>query len=241
MSFTLPGLGPVARRFAPVPTSEGLLIDLEGLDGAGKATQLRLLDDWLVEHTDRFVGSLSLPAYNTESGRLIRQFQSGQLGQLDPYSIASLYAVNRLHERAYLAEWLDKGAIVIADRYVTSNFAYQTARFDNLMDKLKFQLWLHQLEYEVNAMPPPDLVIFLNTPLGASRERTRARGGADINERDPTLQAKALEEYAYMSKTRTPENWLWVETGQLEPEAVHERVIAQLAAHPVFQPFLRQP
>ena len=98
-----------------------MFIVLEGLDGAGKSTQIRKLRDMFsvqgIESEYIHFPRFDAPVY----GELIARFLRGELGgveQVDPYLVALLYAGDRNDAAAMIRGWLDEGKAVIADRYV---------------------------------------------------------------------------------------------------------------------------
>ncbi|MFI3295487.1 MAG: dTMP kinase [Rikenellaceae bacterium] len=182
-----------------------MFIVIEGLDGAGKSTQVAKLTEYFnaqgkeVEylHFPRF----SAPVY----GELIAKFLRGELGaidQVDPQLIALIYAGDRADASGMIGEWLDSGKIVIVDRYVYSNIAYQCAKSTS---QSALREWIFDLEYTHNNIPRPDLSIFLNVPfkftessLSKVREgddRSYLNGKADIHEASLSFQERVLREY----------------------------------------------
>lgn len=101
----------------------GLFISFEGGDGAGKSTQLRLLADWLRER-GREVVTTREPG-GTELGARLRELVlHGE--DIDERTEALLYAADRAHHVATLVRpALDRGAVVLTDRYLDSSVAYQ--------------------------------------------------------------------------------------------------------------------
>ena len=108
-----------------------MLIVLEGLDGAGKSTQVKKLKEYLTERC----GSLEyihFPRYDAPVyGDLIGRFLQGEFGSIDavhPQLVALLFAEDRHRAAPMMREALDAGKVVLLDRYVYSNIAYQCAK-----------------------------------------------------------------------------------------------------------------
>ena len=110
-----------------------MFVVIEGLDGAGKSTQVALLRRMLAQrgveseylHFPRF----DAPVY----GELIARFLRGEFGgadSVDPYLVALLFAGDRADAAQTIRTWLAEGRAVVLDRYVWSNVAYQCARLD---------------------------------------------------------------------------------------------------------------
>lgn len=107
-------------------TRPGLWITFEGGDGSGKTTQAALLQDWL-ESSGRSVVRTREPG-GTEVGVLIREIVLHHRGDIAPRAEALLYAADRAHHIAtFVRPALERGAVVIQDRYLDSSVAYQGA------------------------------------------------------------------------------------------------------------------
>lgn len=157
-------------------------IVLEGLDGAGKSTQINKLKSMLEERGIR-CEYLHFPRYDAPFfGELIARFLRGEFGDamnVDPYIVALLFAGDRSDAAPMIREWLTEGRFVISDRYVYSNIAFQCAK---LPEEKRFELaeWIFRLEYEYYGIPRPDMSMFLDVPFEFTREKlTAERGGND--------------------------------------------------------------
>jgi dTMP kinase len=182
------------------------LIVLEGLDGAGKSTQLALLAEHAARagHATEF---LHFPRFDTPFyGETIARFLRGDFGEeLDPYTIAHLFAGDRAEAAPMLREWLAGGRWVVLDRYVYSNVAYQCAKVEDAAARRRLKEWILQLEYGIYAIPRPDVSLFLDVPfrftearLAAARQgsdRDYLQGGRDIHESSLELQRRVREVY----------------------------------------------
>jgi len=113
------------------------LIVIEGIDGSGKSTQIRLLNDHLTKKGFR-CEFLHFPRADAPFfGELISRFLRGEFGALDkvdPWLVAMLYAGDRKDASDLIKGWLDKGNIVLLDRYTYSNIAYQCAKLEKKED-----------------------------------------------------------------------------------------------------------
>jgi dTMP kinase len=190
------------------------LFVIEGLDGAGKSTQIKLLKDYLLNqmHSCEYI---HFP--RTESpwfGELIARFLRGEFGSLenvDPYLVAMLYAGDRKDASEIISSWLRQGKIVILDRYTYSNIAYQCAKIDDNLKQEELRNWILNLEFTHFAIPKPDLNIFLDVPFRfterkLSEERTGddrgyLNGRNDIHESSLTFQQKVREVYLRVAST----------------------------------------
>jgi dTMP kinase len=108
-----------------------MLIVLEGLDGAGKSTQVKLLKEYLIGKGVN-LRYLHFPRYDSQPyGELIGKYLRGDFGsieQVHPQIVALLFALDRMDASATVREWLAAGDCVLLDRYVYSNIAYQCSK-----------------------------------------------------------------------------------------------------------------
>ena len=176
----------------------GKLVVIEGSDGSGKATQTRKLFERLRD-LDVNVRRVSFPNYESESSALIRMYLRGDFGgspeAVNPYATAAFYAVDRF---AGFGEWKDfyeRGGLILSDRYVGSNMAYQAAKFKKKSERTKFLMWLDDLEYGRFGLPRPDMTIFLDMPPAISAILRRERGREDIHESDADYMNKIYDVY----------------------------------------------
>ncbi len=133
----MPGKRPErgAARFTQVTSSPapgvyaetGLFVCFEGGEGSGKSTQSRLLCDWLTHQGREVV--LTFEPGDTPVGRTLRQIVlSPETGVLSDRTETLLYAADKAeHVDSVVTPALERGAVVITDRYVDSTLAYQGA------------------------------------------------------------------------------------------------------------------
>ncbi len=158
----------------------GTLIVLDGADGAGKATQTRLLVDRLSAE-GYVVHTLDFPQYTQNHfGRLLRECLDGKRGDFiatDPRIASTLYAADRYESSATIREWLESGAVVILDRYVSSNMLHQGAKIFDEEELSNFLTWLDAMEHGIFAIPRPDVIVYLDVPF-AVRKKLKAEAVA---------------------------------------------------------------
>lgn len=182
---------------------KGTLIVLEGIDGSGKETQASLLEKKLKEK-GREVMHISFPDYKSPSSALVKMYLKGDFGKnpkdVNPYAASLFYAVDRF--ASYRMKWKDfyqRGGIIIADRYTTSNMVHQMTKYEDKKERKDFLSWLEKTEYEELELPVPDLVILLDIPLGVSenlvKERARQGGSMDIHEQHLDYLRKCHDAY----------------------------------------------
>lgn len=184
------------------------LIVIEGVDGSGKSTQIKLLRDFFASRNYRSE-YLHFPRTNTPFfGELIARFLRGEFGSLnevDPYLVAMIYAGDRKDASPLINEWLQQGSYVLLDRYTYSNIAYQCAKIEDPAEREKLRKWILALEFEHFRIPEPGLNIFLDVPasfteqkLSASRngsDRSYLNGNRDIHEEDLFFQKRVRDVY----------------------------------------------
>jgi dTMP kinase len=162
---------------APSPPARGLLIAFEGGEGSGKTTQARLLGIWLRE-LGYDVEATFQPGATQIGMRLRALLLDTKHTDMDPHAEALMYAADRAqHVASVIAPALDRGAIVITDRYVDSSLAYQGAgRNLPVEDIASFNWW-------ATGGRTPDLTILMDMdPIAGLRRRTRS---ADRLEAEP--------------------------------------------------------
>ena len=184
-------------------TMKGKLIVLEGIDGSGKETQSNLLEKKLKEK-GREVMHISFPDYESPSSALVKMYLKGDFGKnpedVNPYAASLFYAVDRF--ASYRMKWKDfyeKGGIVIADRYTTSNMVHQMTKYEDEVKRKDFLSWLEKTEYGELELPRTDLVILLDIPLAVSenlvKERAKKGGSMDIHEQHLDYLRKCHDAY----------------------------------------------
>lgn len=187
------------------------IIVIEGLDGSGKSTQTKLLLDRLKNEDKLNVNFIHFPIMNDnkEASNDIARFLRGEYNDISVDSLARLFATNRLDNIHLIEEYLDNG-ILLMDRYVNSNIAYQCARLENQIDIENLTNMIIQEEYVINMLPKPDLNIYLDVSLEFitknlkdnnlrdSSDREYLNGKKDVNESSILYQTKVMSMYKKM-------------------------------------------
>lgn len=168
------------------------LIVVEGLDGSGKATQSKILAERL-EGEGYKVHLISFPNYKSDSSGPIKMYLSGEidtdLKSVNPYGGSTLYAIDRYitYKKELKDLFEDDKAIIIADRYVSSNIIHQASKIECEDELKEYYNWIYDLEYVKFGIPKEDLLIYLDVPIDKSQElmneRYNKEGGCkDIHE-----------------------------------------------------------
>jgi len=217
---------------------------IEGLDGSGKSTQIHKMLKYFelrkIEYQYLHFPRTSAPVY----GELIARFLRGEFGPLDsvhPYLVALLYAGDRMDAAGIINQWLNDKKLVLVDRYVYSNIAFQCAKLSDPEERKGLAAWIRNLEYSHYGIPVPDLSIFLDVPFEFTRaqlekgrngsDRGYLNGGEDIHEADLEFQQKVRE--VYLQEVHTDPLFIRIDCSRngkdiLQPEEIFQKILALL-------------
>ena len=193
----------------------GVLLVIEGLDGAGKRTLADKLTAALAER-GATVGRLAFPRYGVDvHADLVSDALHGRLGDLaqSVYAMAVLFALDRANARDEIGHLTAAYDVLILDRYVASNAAYSAARLHQGADGDVVE-WVRTLEYDRLHLPKPDFQVLLDVPTELAAERaehranTEADRAKDAYERDGGLQQRTGEVYAGLAAAQWCGRWL---------------------------------
>lgn len=170
----------------------GKLIVFEGTDGSGKSTQFKRLCARLEREGVPFQ-RLVFPQYSEPSSTLIRMYLGGEFGSrpsdVNAYAASAFYAVDRYASwKNVWGEYYEKGGLVLADRYITSNAVHQACKVPE-GERADFFRWLEEFECDKLGLPRADVVLYMDMPTEKAVELLRARESAtntnaDIHEVD---------------------------------------------------------
>lgn len=167
---------------------KGKLIVIEGLDGSGKSTQINRLVENLIKKGINDFKQIKLPDYENESSALVRMYLNGDFGKnpedVNAYAASAFYAVDRFAN--FKARWkdaYDNGAVILADRYTTSNAYHQATKLPE-SEWNDYFLWLEDFEYKKLGIPKPDAVIYLDMPIEISQKMMTSRYSGDESKKD---------------------------------------------------------
>lgn len=184
----------------------GKIIVIEGSDGSGKATQTKLLYQYL-EKMGKRVRMVSYPNYDSPSSSLVKMYLGKEFGEdafaVNAYVASSFFAVDRF--ASYIRDWKKfyeggENHVVLCDRYVTSNMLHQTAKIEGREEKEAFLDWEYDFEYVKGGLPVPDQVFFLDvkpeTTFRLMKDRANKithEAEKDIHESNPEFLIKSYE------------------------------------------------
>lgn len=199
----------------------GLFITLEGGDGTGKSTQSTLIGDWFSAQGREVV--FTREPGGTELGNKLREIVLHSRGHIAPRAEALLYAADRAHHIATVVRpALERGAVVIQDRYLDSSVAYQGAGRVLDPDEVRYvSMWATEGLV-------PDITVVLDLDPAIGRDRLDA-----ANKQFDRLEAEALEFHtrvrdAYLTMAAAePERFLVVDA-TLDRDVIRDSIIARL-------------
>lgn len=146
--------------------NKGKFIVIEGTDGAGKGTQLKLLIERLQKQSIPFI-TFDFPQYGKPSAYFVEEYLRGTYGGLsdiDPKTGSLFYALDRFAAAPEIRTALDAGKLVLSNRFTASNMGHQGAKFYSSAERQGFFKWLDELEFTTLKIPRPDLNIILHVP-----------------------------------------------------------------------------
>ncbi|MBT3369677.1 MAG: thymidylate kinase [Rhodospirillaceae bacterium] len=196
-----------------------MLLAIEGIDGAGKGTLCREL---LARANAAGIraAALSFPRYEqTQFSDLIGRYLRGEMGEIDQVPVryaALLYGGDRFESRDQLLELIATHDLVILDRYVASNIAYNAAKVP-VDERSELITWIEQLEYGQFDLPRPDLTLLLATStaladqlVGQKAARSYTDDARDLHEANRDFLSIVADVYGSLAKAGG-DRWLRVE------------------------------
>lgn len=186
----------------------GKFIVLESCDAGGKSTQVKLITEYY-ENLGKKVKMIHFPMYgHNVFSDLISRFLRGEFGnvdEVDPKFVANIYAMDRYMYKKQLLKDLEENDIIVMDRYVHSNMAFQGAKMKDDMSVIKMVQFISDFEFNFLELPYPDLIIYFDVPINTIEKRLNSNrvgsdrdylnGQKDIHEADIEFQKKVRNEY----------------------------------------------
>jgi dTMP kinase len=196
-------------------------IVLEGIDGAGKGTQIELLAKRLRASGKRF-SLVSSPRYQWPTGQLVKRALYGEFGDfvgLNGYLSALPYLLDFALQRSDLEAALKKG-MVISDRYVYSTLAFQGAKVAP-KEKKSFIAFVETLMFKQFKLPKPERVIYFDVPVSQAQKNMRGKK-KDQHEKSVAYQKKVAQTYRELAKRKEWRTIPCMKNGRmLSPEEIH--------------------
>jgi dTMP kinase len=202
--------------------TEGIFIAFEGGEGTGKSTQSRLLKEWLEQEGETVV--LSREPGGTDLGKSLRKILLGhETGDISPRAEALLYAADRAHHvYSVITPALDRGDVVITDRYFDSSIAYQGAgRVLSPSEVARISRWATESLF-------PTLTIVIDQPAEVGLARLQSLDRLEVEPLD--FHERVRQEFLQIA-SEDPERYLIVNGTQTIDE-IHEEIIKRVAQIP---------
>ncbi len=201
----------------------GLFITLEGGDGTGKSTQASLLGEWFTAQGREVV--FTREPGGTDLGLELREIVLHSRGHIAPRSEALLYAADRAHHVATLVRpALERGAVVIQDRYIDSSVAYQGA--GRVLDPEEVR---HVSEWATEGLYP-HITVLLDLDPAVGRERLESD-----NKPFDRLETEALDFHtrvreAYLAMADAEPTRFIVIDATLPREEIRDRIVDRVGS-----------
>ena len=200
----------------------GLFISIEGIDGVGKSTQLDLLEEFLRESGREVVRTME-PG-GTELGKEIRHLLLHRKGHVAPRAEALLYAADRAHHVATkVRPALERGEVVVTDRYLDSSVAYQgVGRVLDAADVRSISMFASEGLL-------PDLTILVDLDAAAAAERRNKTGAEpDRLEREKIEFFESVRQAFLDMAADEPNRFLVIDATQTV-EVMHQQIRARVS------------
>ena len=200
-----------------------MFITFEGIDGVGKSTQVELLIAHL-ESQGKTVCRTHEPG-GTELGVEIRHLLLHRKGEVAPRAEALLYAADRAHHVATkIRPALERGEVVVSDRYMDSSIAYQGSGRHLGFDQIR------ELSMFAADGLLPDLTVLLDLDAGAAQARRNKTGEAPDRLEREKIEFFETVRQAFLDLAKTePQRWLVVDASQAV-EDMHSKIRERVAS-----------
>lgn len=226
---------------------QGKFFVFEGIDGCGKSTQTKLLEEYFTKKGYK-TEKIDFPQHGERSSAMVDDYLTGKYGsseEVGPYIASIFYAIDRYDASFKIKKWLKEGKIIISDRYLVSNIGHQGGKIINSKKEWKkYVNWLYDLEYGIFKIPKPDYTLILKTSPEFSlklahnitdaqkQARRKAYLGSskkqDIHEKDRNHLKNALNSYLTAAK-EFPKDFKVIEcldNGRLlPPDEINKKII----------------
>lgn len=195
---------------------KGKFIVFDGIDGAGKTTQLDMLARRMMDDGE----SVFITAEPTgrDTGRLLRKALSGKEKRSE-CEMAAMFVLDRIAHNAEIAEKLNDGVCVLCDRYYHSTLAYQGKTTD--------YAWVRSMNLDCPEIRRPDACIYLDlTPEQSLKRITRGRRSVDIYENTEKLTEVRASFYSVIEDLRQTGEKIFIVDASRSREEIAEEIYA---------------
>ena len=218
----------------------GKLIVIDGTDGSGKATQVKFLADRL-ESEGRKTKIVDFPEYYKNFfGAFVGHCLSEQYYNflnVHPKIASVMYAADRWESSDEIRNWLKRGYIIIANRYVSANQIHQGGKIKSVKKRNSFIKWLNEMEYKVFKIPKPDITLYLDLPTeivlrllkhreSSKMKRVYLKKKKDVHEKDVNFLINSRKSALWLAKMQ--KGWFKINCAPrgkiLSREAIHKKI-----------------
>lgn len=183
-----------------------MFIVFEGLDGGGKSTQIELLKQKFPDAVVLKYPTMNIPILNAYLHKQI---------EIDREKLFYLFFMDILFEQPLVKEILQKGGLILMDRYVFSTIAYERSMTYEEAKRIMLQA----------GFIAPDVVILIDIPPEVSQERKQKQKRLDRYEEDVAYLEKVRNGFLELCKERFMcEKW-YVINGENSIEAIHKEIL----------------
>lgn len=222
--------------------AKGLLLSFDGLDSSGKETQTRKTIERL-RYLGHTVLQLQTPDYTTPSGQELKKRLQNKIGNWEttPWQDkAAFFATNRAENKNKILDALDRGHIVVYDRYLPSSLAFMVVEAlrpqEADLRRQAIHDYVKALEYGTNGMPEEGASFFLDVPPRVAVDLLEKRKSKYKHEDEYTdhihVQERLYNEYDHLCSSN-PKRYIrikCVQDGSLQSiEAINELIWEELA------------
>ena len=199
-------------------TTTGMFIAFEGGEGSGKSTQAKLLKGWF-EEEGKSVTLTREPGGSTLGNDLRKILLANETGHISPRAEALLYAADRAHHvYSVIRPALERGDVVITDRYFDSSIAYQGAgRTLSSGEVARISRWATESLY-------PTLTVILDQPadIGLNRKKNADR----LESESVDFHNRVRQEYLQLASL-DPERYLVIDARR-PIEEIHLEITSRI-------------
>lgn len=196
---------------------KGKLIVFEGVEGSGKTTQVAKLQKWLNKNHPKLIVHSTREPGGTALGKKLREILlNRERDSICDRAELLIFAADRTQHCDLIRQWLERGAIVLCDRFVGSTIAYQGYGRGTHLDLIE----------QINAIATnglnPDLTFWLDLDVKIGLERVKKRGERDRMEQN-SLEFHRRVEYGFSEYFSAKARTIWVDANQDE-EAIADQI-----------------
>ncbi|MBX9876836.1 MAG: dTMP kinase [Candidatus Obscuribacterales bacterium] len=189
-----------------VKSNSGIFISLEGPDGAGKTTQLKLLSKYLDSVNCQYI--ITRDPGGTPLGKQIRRIVLHSEGDVSPVAELLLYQADRAqHVSEIIGPALKKGLVVLCDRYVDSTLAYQGYGRNIDLGLIR------QLNEIATGGLMPELTILFDIDSEAGLSRLHPSGHDRLEREATDFHTRVRNGYLALAKAE-PQRWRVIDAGR---------------------------